>query len=265
VKQLSDSRYLGTVRTIKLTELTRNENAHPSEALRASISFLGIAQPLLVSACEGGHQIESGHRRAAAAVALGLAEVPCVIVEARSPFAHLAENFERMPIAEAGEAVAALFDRYQEYGNEYAFTARLAAAVGASETEVTALNRLKRDLHPAIWKQLHERGTLRTNRNYSTLLMISCSVRDAQVAAYNAGADPSGGARRGSEGRPGPAKLRKMQARARLREKFPEGAQFAAGAEYALGCALGESWRHGGIQTPETRRKAANKRETGTK
>jgi len=56
-----------------------------------------------------------------------------------------------------------------------------------------------------------------------------------------------------------------MQARARLREKFPEGAQFAAGAEYALVCALGEPWRHGGIQTPETRRKAANKRETGTK
>ena len=96
--------------------------------------------------------------------------------------------------------------------------------------------------------------------------MISCLVRERQVSAYNADADPSGGARRGSEGRPGPAKLRKMQARARQREKFPEGAQFAAGAEYALGCALGEvPWRHGGIQTAETRRKAAHKRETGNK
>jgi len=257
---------IGSIILVQTDRLIRNENADPSEALRASISFLGIAQPLLVSESEGGYQIESGHRRAAAAVALGLAEVPCVLIVARSPFAHLAENWERMGIAVAGEAVAGLFDRYQEYGHEHAFTARLASAVGTNEEEVTALNRLKRDLHPAIWKQLHERGTSRTNRNYSTLLMISCLVRDAQVSAYNAGADPSGGARRGSEGRPGPAKLRKMQARARLREKFPEGAQFAAGAEYALGCALGEPWRHGGLQTPETRRKAAHKqRETGTK
>ena len=262
---------IGSIVLVQTDRLIRNENAHPSDALRASISFLGIAQPLLVSESEffqatGRYVIESGHRRAAAAVALGLSEVPCVIVAARSPFAHLAENWERMPIAEAGEAVAGLFDRYQEYGNEHTFTARLASAVGCSETEITALNRLRRDLHPAIWKQLHERAVPRTARNEAGLLAVSTLPRDAQVAAYNAGADPSGGARRGSEGRPGPAKLRKMQARASLREKFPEGAQFAAGAEYALGCALGEvPWRHGGIQTAETRRKAAHKRETGTK
>ena len=262
---------IGSIVLVQTDRLIRNENAHPSEALRASISFQGIAQPLLVSESEffqatGRYVCESGHRRAAAAVALGLSEVPCLVVAARSPFAYLAENWERMGIAEAGEAVAALFDRYQEYGNEWTFTARLAAALGTNEAEITALNRLRRDLHPAIWKQLHERGTARTARNESSLLMISCLVRDRQVAAYNADADPSGGARRGSEARPGPAKLRKMQARARQREKFVEGAQFAAGAEYALGCALGEPWRHGGITTPETRRKAAHKqRETGTK
>jgi hypothetical protein len=261
---------IGAIILVQTDRLIRNENAHPSAALRASISFLGIAQPILVSESEfcastGRYVVESGHRRAAAAAALGLSEVPCVIVVARSPFAYLAENWERMPIAEAGEAVAGLFDRYQEYGNEHGFTARLASAVGCSETEITALNRLRRDLHPAIWKQLHERAVPRTARNESSLLMIACLVRERQVAAYNAETDPSGGARRGSEGRPGPAKLRKMMARASLREKFPEGAQFAAGAEYALGCALGEPWRHGGIQTPETRRKAAHKRETGNK
>ena len=261
---------IGSIVLLQTDRLIRNESAHPSEALRASISFQGIAQPLLVSESEffqatGRYVCESGHRRASAAVALGLSEVPCLVVAARSPFAYLAENWERMPIAEAGEAVAALFDRYQEYGNEWAFTARLASAMGTNEAEITALNRLRRDLHPAIWKQLHERAVPRTARNEAGLLVVSTLPRDAQVVAYNAGADPSGGARRGTEGRPGPAKLRKMQARSRLREKFPEGAQFAAGAEYALGCALGEPWRHGGITTPETRRKAAHKRETGNK
>ena len=59
---------------------TRNRHSDRLEDLALSISEEGILQPILVRKAEGGHyDILSGARRYAAALRLGMAEVPCLV------------------------------------------------------------------------------------------------------------------------------------------------------------------------------------------
>ncbi|TKJ24343.1 ParB/RepB/Spo0J family partition protein [Blastococcus sp. CCUG 61487] len=85
--------------------------------LTASIAEQGVIEPLTVVQLEhGGYQLVAGHRRAAAAIAAGLDQVPCVIrrdlsvdaeadhVQAEHVGAMLAENLQRAELTAVEEA-----------------------------------------------------------------------------------------------------------------------------------------------------------------
>lgn len=93
--------------------------------LTASIAAQGVIEPLTVVELEdGGWQIVAGHRRAAAAIAAGLDQVPCVIrrdlstdvdadhTQAEHVGAMLAENLQRagLTAVEEGRGVQTMLD-----------------------------------------------------------------------------------------------------------------------------------------------------------
>ncbi|PYP34229.1 MAG: hypothetical protein DMD46_17025 [Gemmatimonadetes bacterium] len=83
VEQL-DSSYAGPViRLIATRQIDAGDPPAPArlEALSQSIAAHGIVQPLLVRRHNGRYQLIAGRKRLAAAVAAGVAEVPCVMYE----------------------------------------------------------------------------------------------------------------------------------------------------------------------------------------
>src|ERR687897_1611711 len=75
------------------------------DELTASIRQVGVIEPLVIVPTDDGHRILTGHRRKAAAIAAGLATVPCYqrpdLADDRDQvLAILIENLRRHDLAE---------------------------------------------------------------------------------------------------------------------------------------------------------------------
>lgn len=105
--------------------------------LAASIAAVGLVEPLLVAPREdGGYTVVAGHRRLAAAVAAGLAEVPCTVrwlTDVERVEIMLIENLQRSDLSPIEEA-SGLF-RLVEFGLSQK---ELARRIGRSPKHVAA-------------------------------------------------------------------------------------------------------------------------------
>jgi len=83
VEQLDSSCAGPVIRLIATRQIDAGDPPAPArlEALSQSIATHGIVQPLLVRRHNGRYQLIAGRKRLAAAVAAGVAEVPCVMYE----------------------------------------------------------------------------------------------------------------------------------------------------------------------------------------
>ena len=105
--------------------------------LSKSIEAKGVLEPLLVRPLDdGGYQIIAGERRYRAAVAAGLAEVPCIeldVPENEAVELALIENLHRKDLHPFEEA-----EGYASLQNKYAYTQQqIADAVGKSSVTIT--------------------------------------------------------------------------------------------------------------------------------
>jgi ParB family transcriptional regulator, chromosome partitioning protein len=111
------------------------------DELTASISELGVLQPLLVRRVGVGYELIAGERRLRAARRAGLAEVPLVVVdtdEAGSLERALVENIHRSDLNPLEEAAA-----YRQLMDEGGLTQEaLAAKLGRSRVSITNALRL---------------------------------------------------------------------------------------------------------------------------
>jgi ParB family chromosome partitioning protein len=118
------------------------------EELTSSLAQQGVLQPLIVrpiSGAEGRYEVVAGDRRRRAAVAAGLAEVPCVVCDADREEAFvlgLIENIQRSNLHPLDEAWA--YDRMIETGvaRNRAEVARYMGVTRARITQRMALLRL---------------------------------------------------------------------------------------------------------------------------
>lgn len=125
--------------------------------LATSIAAVGIIEPLVVSpAGEGRYTIVAGHRRHAAALKAGLAELPCMIralTDAERVEIMLVENLQRTDLSPIEEASG--YFRLVEHG----LTQReLAGRIGRSARHVAARLALL-ELPKCVQDELHA-GTL---------------------------------------------------------------------------------------------------------
>lgn len=120
------------------------------DELAASMSELGVLQPLLVRRTENGYELIAGERRLRAARRAGLLQVPVVIREAEGAASleeALVENLHRQDLNPLEEAAA-----YQRLVEEFGYTQeRVADRVGRSRSAVANLLRLFQ-LTPAVQK-----------------------------------------------------------------------------------------------------------------
>jgi ParB family chromosome partitioning protein len=104
--------------------------------LKASIKQKGILEPLLVRVVKGKYQIISGERRFTAAKELGLAEVPCIILQAsdeESLEISLIENLQREDLSPFEEAEG-LYSLAKHFGYTHE---EIAVKIGKSRATVT--------------------------------------------------------------------------------------------------------------------------------
>ena len=219
------------------------------QALRDSITQSGILQPLGVVAQPEGStkpfRLVYGFRRFAAASALQLASVPCVLVEPEGArIANLAENFARKNL-EPWELMEALAQAKGE--NPALTTEDLGRATAKHANYVANLLRLRRKLCPELLESYRSRGASMHLRHLITV----CKLPHAdQAERYNllvTGA--KGGRPKGSLGgdrhRPGTVAESKhlrrwlKQVNATKPTALDQKA-WLAGARYALECALGK-------------------------
>jgi ParB family chromosome partitioning protein len=121
--------------------------------LAASITSLGIIQPLTVRPTEGGrYSLVAGERRYAAALAAGLTEVPAIVRELDDKEAleiALVENCQRRDISATDEARA-----YRQLISDHAYTQRsLARQIGRSQSHIAkrlALLELPEDVRSEV-------------------------------------------------------------------------------------------------------------------
>jgi ParB family chromosome partitioning protein len=117
--------------------------------LVASVEAHGILEPLLVRRQPNGrYELVSGQRRLHAALAVGLAEVPCIELQVSDQVAleiALIENLQRTDLTpfEEAEGFQTLIDKY-DYTHD-----RVAQAVGRSRVTVTETLRVL-DIPPPI-------------------------------------------------------------------------------------------------------------------
>lgn len=88
---------------LPVSKLVMGENIRErtDEGLRASVEAHGILQPITVARIAGGRfEVLYGHRRTAAAKAIGLPTVPAIVVDrpADLPLRQLAENLDRRAV-----------------------------------------------------------------------------------------------------------------------------------------------------------------------
>lgn len=123
-------------------------------SLADSITEVGVLQPILVRAHEGGYELIAGERRLRAARRAGLATIPAIVRTADDLGMlqqALIENVQREQLDPLEEAAA-----YQQLMEDFGLTqAEVAARVGRSRTAVTNTLRLLQ-LPPSIQRYVHE-------------------------------------------------------------------------------------------------------------
>lgn len=151
------------------------------EALRelaASIRELGILQPLSVRALDGGWELIAGERRWRAAKLAGLAQVPCIAVDAdesRSALLALVENLQRQDLDFWEEALA-----LSRLIHVFALTQEeCARRIGRSQSAVANKLRLLK-LPPQVLALLRDHGF--SERHARALLRLESPAVQEQAA-----------------------------------------------------------------------------------
>ena len=147
------------------------------EELADSIAEHGILQPLSVRQVRGRYQLISGERRLRAARMVGLATVPCILVEAddtESALLALVENLQRRDLDFMEEAVA-LRRLIVQHGLSQEEAAR---KVGKSQSAVA--NKLRLLRLPGTVVELLQQGDL-SERHARALLRLA--DEEEQLAA----------------------------------------------------------------------------------
>jgi ParB family chromosome partitioning protein len=147
VDELAQRMGEGIGRMVRTTAITANQDQPRSslgdlEDLQSSIETHGVLEPLLVRPLPGGrYQLVSGERRFHAAMAVGLAEVPCIelrVSDRQALEIALIENLQRKDLTAFEEA-----DGYRTLVAKYDYThEQVATAVGRSRVTVTETLRL---------------------------------------------------------------------------------------------------------------------------
>ncbi len=151
------------------------------EELADSIAEHGILQPLSVRQVRGRYQLISGERRLRAARMVGLATVPCILVEAddtESALLALVENLQRRDLDFLEEAVA-LRRLIVQHGLSQEEAAR---KVGKSQSAVANKLRLLK-LAPEVLEAVKEGGL--SERHARSLLRLP-PERRLEAARYMA-------------------------------------------------------------------------------
>jgi len=147
VDELAQRMGEGIGRMIRITSIASNQdqprtNLGDLSDLETSINIHGVLEPLLVRRLDDGdYELVSGERRFHAAMAVGLAEVPCIELAVSDEEAleiALIENLQRKDLSafEEGEGYRTLIDKYG-YSHE-----QVAEAVARSRVTVTETLRL---------------------------------------------------------------------------------------------------------------------------
>jgi ParB family chromosome partitioning protein len=147
VDELAQRMGEGIGRMVRITAITASQDQPRSslgtlEDLQSSIDTHGVLEPLLVRQIENGrYELVSGERRFHAAMAVGLAEVPCIELQVTDQQAleiALIENLQRKDLTafEEAEGYRTLITKY-DYTHE-----QVAQAVGRSRVTVTETLRL---------------------------------------------------------------------------------------------------------------------------
>jgi ParB family chromosome partitioning protein len=149
VDELAQRMGEGIGRMVRITAISANQDQPRSslgalDDLQASIDTHGVLEPLLVRPIQNGkYELISGERRFHAAMAVGLAEVPCIELQVSHQQAleiALIENLQRKDLTafEEAEGYRTLISKY-DYTHE-----QVAQAVGRSRVTVTETLRLLR-------------------------------------------------------------------------------------------------------------------------
>lgn len=147
VDELAQRMGEGIGRMIRITSIASNQdqprtNLGDLSDLETSINIHGVLEPLLVRRLDDGdYELVSGERRFHAAMAVGLAEVPCIELAVSDEEAleiALIENLQRKDLSafEEGEGYRTLMNKYG-YSHE-----QVAEAVARSRVTVTETLRL---------------------------------------------------------------------------------------------------------------------------
>ena len=179
-----DRRLAGTVQYLPVDEIEKStvqpRKTFDETAIRelaASIAACGILNPLTVRRKGTAYELVAGERRLRAAKLAGLAEVPCIILNADMETASLmavVENIQRedLDFIEEAQGIRCLLDRF-DMSQEQA--ARL---LGKSQSSVANKLRLLRHT-PAVLEALREAGL--TERHARALLRLGSE--DEKLAA----------------------------------------------------------------------------------
>jgi ParB family chromosome partitioning protein len=147
VDELAQRMGEGIGRMVRITAISANQDQPRSslgalDDLQSSIDTHGVLEPLLVRPLDGGrYELVSGERRFHAAMAVGLAEVPCIelrVTDQQALEIALIENLQRKDLTAFEEA-----DGYRTLIAKYEYThEQVALAVGRSRVTVTETLRL---------------------------------------------------------------------------------------------------------------------------
>ena len=165
------------IHLIKLHPSDRTRSTEKLQELSASISHVGILQPLTVKRSGDTYQLISGCRRLMAAKLAGLTQVPCLLAEPEEDglLLGLTENLQRMDLHYFDEAKL-----LQEYLCSSGLT-QLQAAKKLGRSQSAVANKLRLLQHsPAVRDLLRERGL--SERHARELLRIFGETDRLQAA-----------------------------------------------------------------------------------
>ncbi len=199
--QIDEKRAENTVHMLKTDEIRPNPSQprrmftpEAIASLADSIRRYGIIQPLSVrNLSDGGFELIAGERRLRAAISIGMAAVPCVILEADSEVSAamaIIENIQRenLNMFEQAEAFSSLLRLYELTQDE------IAARLSVSQSYVANKLRLLRYLPPereeilaARLTERHARALLRLSgddRTHALRHVIANHLNVAETEAH---------------------------------------------------------------------------------
>ena len=147
--------------------------------LADSIRQHGILQPLSVRRVGAGYELIAGERRLRAAEAVGLTEIPCIVMtmdDRESGMAAMVENLQRQDLdfVEEAQAIAYLMEKWSLNQEQ------LAKIMGKSQSAVA--NKLRILKHsPPVLEALRQGGL--TERHARALLKLTEEARKLEVIA----------------------------------------------------------------------------------